>query len=256
MKKLEVYDLILTSIFAAVILIMSFIPFLGFITIGPISMTLIHIPVLIGVFLLPKRYSWVLGLFFGLGSFIRAFANTGVMDPAFQNPLTSILPRILFAIAAAWLFELFKYLSTKFKNQDVIFFGLVSALTMMGFYYGGVAAATNFSWSQSITLPIFLLLGILFLTAYYYTLQRLNKPLLIFIPTTLLLATVIHTILTLAAVGLFSYDFISQFYASTSEIIDFIFVAAMSNGLLEAILAVLVGAPIIYTLKQSSFIKK
>jgi uncharacterized membrane protein len=256
MKKLEVYDLVLTSIFAAIILIMSFVPFLGFITIGPVSMTLVHIPVLIGVFLLPKRYSWLLGLFFGLGSFIRAFANTGVMDPAFQNPLTSVLPRVLFAVAAAWLFELFKYLSKKFKNQDIIFFGIVSALTMMGFYYGGVAASANFLWSVEVTIPIFLLLGILFLTVYYYTLQRLKNPILVFIPTTLLLSTVIHTILTLTAVGLFSYDFISQYYGSTSEIIDFIFVTAMSNGLLEAILAVLVGAPIIYTLKQTSFIEK
>jgi len=254
MKKNDIYYLVMTSIFAAIILSMSFIPFLGFITIGPISMTIIHIPVLIGVFLFPKKYSWLLGLFFGLGSFIRSFANTGVMDPAFQNPLTSILPRVLFAIAAVWLYELFKWMNKRFKDKNYIFFAIVSVLTVIGFYYGAQATITQLGWKSSIVEPVFLLLSVGFLTIYYYMIEKLNQPTLIFIPTTLLLATVIHTILTLTAVGLFSYDFISSYYASTTDIINFIFVTAMTNGLLEALLAVLIATPIIYTLKDTKYI--
>lgn len=251
MKKNNIYDLVLTSVFAAIILVMSFIPFLGFITIGPVSMTIIHIPVLIGVFLLPKKYSWMLGLFFGLGSFIRSFANTGVLDPAFQNPLVSVLPRVLFAVVAAWLFEFFRWINIKFAGKNYIFFAIVSLFTVIGFYYGGLAIVDLIGWSKNFVMPMILILAIVFLTVYYYMLEKLNKPQLIFIPTTFLLATVVHTILTLAAVGLFAFDFIKDYYASVDAIINFIFVTAMTNGLLEALLAVIVGVPLIYGISES-----
>ena len=64
MKRNQIRDLALTSVFAAIILVMTFVPSLGYILVGITELTLIHIPVLIGVFLLPKRYAIVLGLIF------------------------------------------------------------------------------------------------------------------------------------------------------------------------------------------------
>ena len=54
---------------------------------------------------------------FGIGSLIRAATTpTGVLDPAFVNPLVSVLPRMLFAIAASYLFDLFKLFDRKVKK--------------------------------------------------------------------------------------------------------------------------------------------
>jgi len=93
MKKNSIQELTLASVFAAIILVMIFVPQLGFITLTPfVSVTIVHIPVLIGVFLLPKRYGILLGLLFGIGSWIRSFTPMGPLDTAFQCYQDCYLP--------------------------------------------------------------------------------------------------------------------------------------------------------------------
>ena len=90
MKKTEIFDITLTSVFAAIIFVMGLIPQIGYITIAPaISLTLVHIPTLIGIFILKPKYGWTLGLFFGISSLIASYiyASQGT-DLAFQNPLS------------------------------------------------------------------------------------------------------------------------------------------------------------------------
>lgn len=66
------------------------------------SLTIMHIPVIIGAVLEGPVVGLAIGLIFGVFSLINASMPNGVTDPLFLNPLISILPRI-FIGPAAWL---------------------------------------------------------------------------------------------------------------------------------------------------------
>ncbi|WP_423363217.1 ECF transporter S component [Mycoplasma sp. P36-A1] len=101
-------DLTVGAFIIAIIAMMTFIPQLGFITIfGVASVTLIHIPVLISAITFDKiTNSIIAGSAFGLCSLLNAFLRpTTITAPLFQNPLISVLPRIIFALFAYYLFR-------------------------------------------------------------------------------------------------------------------------------------------------------
>ncbi len=249
MKKNDLQTLTLLSVFSAIILLMTFVPQIGYITFGPLSMTLIHIPVLIGVFLLPKRYSWILGLVFGLGSLVKATtAPVGILDPAFVNPLVSVLPRVAFAVAAAWLFELFKLIERKIKNPDVYIFGFVSLLTLFAVYYAGRVIIDQAGWNEAWFIPVILVLIGFVLTAYYAFIKH-NDSRRTIIPATFLLSTIFHTVVVLVSLAVFSYDFVTQ-YVPAENLVNVIYTTTVTNGLIEAVLAVLIGTPILYGLEK------
>ncbi len=249
MKRNEMQALTLTTVFAAIILVMTFVPQVGFITIGTMALTLIHIPVLIGAFLLPKKYVVLLGFMFGIGSLIRAATTpTGVLDPAFVNPLVSVLPRMLFALAASYIFDLFNWFDKKVKHSDIYIFLIVTILTVFALYYASGVIIDATSWNPNLIYPLALLIMTGFITVYY-TLIRKNDHKQTVIPSTFLIATVFHTVVVLGALVIFEKTFIEQFIPS-SELLGFIYTVAVTNGLIEAILAVLIGTPIVIAINQ------
>jgi len=129
MKRTQ--ELILVSLFSSIILMLSLIPNLGLIVVfGGVSLTIIHIPVLIGVMTF-KRLSnvLILGVVFGLGSFLAALTRGSTpIDLAFVNPLISIVPRILFAVAAWYLFKFSKYLQ---QNISYVYQFIVLAFVLL-----------------------------------------------------------------------------------------------------------------------------
>ncbi len=249
MKKNNVQDLTLTSVFAAIILMMIFIPNLGFIPLTPfVSVTIIHIPVLIGVFLLPKRYSILLGLFFGIGSWIRSFTPVGPLDVAFQNPLISVLPRFLFVIAAIYVFQGLKALDGKFKHSDVYIFGSVVFITLFGIFFGFKAIADFTSWNQATLSVIALIVIGLFVTLYFAFVRSQDKK-RILIPSIMIISTVIHTILVLSALVIFVPQTMIDLFG-TNDLLGIIYTIAVTNGLVEALAAAIIGTPIVIALSM------
>ncbi len=249
MKRKEIQNLTLSTVFAAIILVMTFVPQVGYITIGTMALTLIHIPVLIGAFLLPKKYSLMLGFIFGIGSLIRAATTpTGILDPAFVNPLVSVAPRMLFALAASYIFDLFKWFNVKIKNSNIYIFGFVTLLTVFAMYYASDVIIGETGWNAKVVLPIVLLLIAAFITTYYALISKKDKSQMV-IPSTFLMATVIHTVLVLGFLVVFERTFIEQ-YIPSEELLGFIYTVAVTNGLIEAILAVLIGTPITLALTK------
>lgn len=113
-KKTKVSTLKLTqlSILIALIAVLTFTP-LGFITLPGISMTILHIPVIIGAILLGPTYGGILGFCFGLMSMIRATTGGNPADLVFspfasgapvQSIILCILPRILLGVIVGLLF--------------------------------------------------------------------------------------------------------------------------------------------------------
>ncbi len=248
MKRNQVRDLTLTSVFAAIILVMTFVPSLGYILIGITELTLIHIPVLIGVFLLPKRYAMTLGLIFGLGSMLKAIQiNTGLAI-AFINPLVSILPRLLFVILAILIFKGLKLIFDKTKQGDVYIFGFVSLISIVSVFYASNAIATFTGWNAAWLNLIALVIAALLMTFYFSYIKGENKDRVLY-PSVMLISTVVHTLLVLFSILLFSQDLLYALF-QTEDIIGILVTIAVTNGLVEALLAAVIGTPIIIALKQ------
>jgi len=102
------------ALLLGIMFILTFTPF-GFIVIPPISITILHIPVIIGAITIGLRGSIFLGISFGVLSLVKAtfFAVTPV-DMMFspflsgypiQSIFLSVVTRLLFAVFAALLFK-------------------------------------------------------------------------------------------------------------------------------------------------------
>ena len=70
MRNTKTAELVLTALFAAIIIIMAFTP-LGYIPLVVINATIIHIPVILGALFCGPKKGGFLGFVFGLTSFIK-----------------------------------------------------------------------------------------------------------------------------------------------------------------------------------------
>lgn len=114
------------GVLSAIIIMMTFVPYIGYISYGPgLSITLIHIPVMIGAIVLGPSAGAMLGGVWGISCIIKALtAPPSPLDAAiFWNPLVSLIPRILAGwlagLAFVGLIRLCRKLSQKEKNSKL-----------------------------------------------------------------------------------------------------------------------------------------
>lgn len=153
-SKKQIHDLATLSMLVALMAILTFVPMVGFIQIPPlISITIMHIPVIIGAVLLGPKYGGILGGVFGLMSMLKAtFFGAGIADFIFSpflsgNPVSSIImcfiPRILLGVIAGGLFLLIKkklpneLLSIGISAAIATLFHSLSVLTLMFLLFKG-----------------------------------------------------------------------------------------------------------------------
>ncbi|WP_251425427.1 ECF transporter S component [Veillonella agrestimuris] len=74
----------------------------GIIPLGPLNVTTLHVPALIGALVEGPKVGAFVGLIFGCYSLWQNITAPNILSPLFYNPLISVLPRILFPILA-WL---------------------------------------------------------------------------------------------------------------------------------------------------------
>jgi uncharacterized membrane protein len=107
----HVINLIFLTLVIALISLMTFVPYIGYITIaGIFSLTLIPIPVLVFSYLKGYKWGWVYGLIFGLTSYLVALTSaSSSFDRLFAlYPVVAILPRVLFGLLSGIVFSLIK----------------------------------------------------------------------------------------------------------------------------------------------------
>ena len=112
-RKPRTLGMVQVALFAALIIILAFTPFLGYIPLGFTRATIIHIPVIIGCLLLGPKKGALLGFVFGLTSFINNTINPTVTSFVFSpfytlgdihggigSVIICFVPRILVGIVA------------------------------------------------------------------------------------------------------------------------------------------------------------
>jgi uncharacterized membrane protein len=78
----------------------------GFIPLPMAKATILHIPVIVGAILEGPLVGAIIGFFFGMFSLIQNYtAPSSIFSPAFQNPIVSVLPRILIGIASYYSYK-------------------------------------------------------------------------------------------------------------------------------------------------------
>lgn len=110
-------DMVTTAMFVAIILAMSFVPYLGYIPLGFMNATIIHIPVIIGAILLGPARGAFLGGIFGLTSMINntfnpnltsfvfsPFYSLGNVHGNFKSLMICFVPRILIGVVAYYVY--------------------------------------------------------------------------------------------------------------------------------------------------------
>jgi uncharacterized membrane protein len=112
------------GILMGLIILMTFIPNIGYIQTGLFSITTIHIPVLIGAALMGPVGGFVLGLTWGLTSYFYALTLGTIEAMIFLNPMVSIVPRVLVGLIVSYTTMAFD----KFNMKDMLKYGLVAGI--------------------------------------------------------------------------------------------------------------------------------
>jgi len=117
---------------------------LGFIPwITGASLTIMHIPVIIGAVLEGPVVGVAIGFIFGLFSLIQAaVAPTGPADVWFTNPLLSILPRLFIGPISWVIFDLLK----RWKIPALILAGVIGSLANTVLVLGMIGVLGYLPW--------------------------------------------------------------------------------------------------------------
>jgi len=250
MNKKKILNMTLFAVFASISVVLGLVPNLGYINLGFGSITIVHIPVLIGVMFLPLSYSLALGLVFGLTSLLASFIYaSNPFDYAFQNPLISVLPRVLFALAAYYIFHGFKRIFGKLKNGNYYSFIVISVVTILFLFFTSRGIHQVTGWDLNIIYIVASLFLILLHILYYYFLMQEKYQNLAYIPSVFITASLVHSFIVLTLVGL-----IKPTALGGGDVFGTILTLMSSFSLFEALIAVLIGSPIVvalYNIKEN-----
>ena len=152
--------LVLLAVFSAIIVVMAFT--VGYIPLGFMNATIIHIPVIIGAILLGPLEGGILGFVFGLTSLINNTVRPNItsfvftpfysLDPRFSGSFKSILicfvPRILIGVIVAFLFR--ALMKTKLnKGVSLAVTGFVGSMVNTIFVMGGIYFLYGESYAEA-----------------------------------------------------------------------------------------------------------
>lgn len=141
MKNMQKFTL--TAMFLAILILLACTP-LGFIPIGPINATTMHIPVIIGSIVLGPRLGAFLGGVFGFISLIRStiiqtplsfvfsplVPVIGTTQGSWKALLVVLLPRILIGIVPYFVYKGIKHFSKRNTSPIALFVaGVTGSLT-------------------------------------------------------------------------------------------------------------------------------
>ncbi|PXW86102.1 putative membrane protein [Streptohalobacillus salinus] len=162
---MKIKDFTLTAIFISIILLFAFTP-IGFIHLGVIKATLIHIPVIIGSIILGPKIGAILGLTFGFTSVITntiapsllsfafspAIPVLGTDQGSFWALVVALVPRMIIGIIPYFIYRFFKQkLSNRIQEKAALFItGLVSTVIHTFLVLGAIALLFTDAYAQAI----------------------------------------------------------------------------------------------------------
>jgi uncharacterized membrane protein len=141
MKKTK--SLTYLALFMAIEAVLVMVPFLGFIPIGPLRATTLHIPVIIAAIVLGTKEGCLVGLIFGLFSLFNNTINPTVTSFAFSpfisgnilSAVIAIVPRVLIGFVSG---EVYRLMKNRFPTAGMFVSSFLGALTNTALVLGGI----------------------------------------------------------------------------------------------------------------------
>lgn len=137
----QTLGMVQVALFAALIIILAFTPFLGYIPLGFTRATIIHIPVIIGSLMLGPKKGAFLGFVFGMTSFVNNTMNptatSFVFTPFFElgevhggigSVIICFVPRMLVGVVPWYVYRGLERISGK-QMLSLAAAGIAGALT-------------------------------------------------------------------------------------------------------------------------------
>ncbi|KGR84248.1 membrane protein [Ureibacillus massiliensis 4400831 = CIP 108448 = CCUG 49529] len=163
---MKIREFTLTTTFLSIILLFALTP-VGFIHLGVIKATIIHIPIIIASIILGPKIGAFLGLVFGITSIITntiaptllsfafspAIPVLGTSQGSFWALFIAIVPRVLIGFIPYYMFKaVSKALSKKKPNQKLAFFltGLLSTFLHTFLVMGSISLIFQDAYAQAI----------------------------------------------------------------------------------------------------------
>lgn len=236
--KLETKNLTTVGILGAIVIMLGLTP-LGFIPLGVLTITSLHIPVIIAGILEGPIVGSLVGLIFGFFSLFNAMTRPTPISFVFYNPLISIMPRILIGIVTGLIYRALK---DKDNNKLRLFMNVFWTIVVIILGYVTVKSfIENVDLINKVFSIIFLLIACVML---YLSIK--NKKANFAIAVSSFMGTLTNSGLVLGLI----YIFYVQKYAQAIGISpDFaaktIFSAFITNAIPEAIVAILVASAVV-----------
>ena len=105
-RKMDTKSMVRAGILCALIIVMTIVPYTGYISYGLVEITTLHIVVAVGAVMLGWQYGAVLGFVWGVTCILRALTNP--LWAPFVNPMVSLVPRILVGMVAGFAAQGFR----------------------------------------------------------------------------------------------------------------------------------------------------
>ncbi len=162
---MSVKELAINAMFMAIIITMAVVPNIGIITVGPISITLMHVPVIVAGIAFGLRSSLITSLTFGFSTmFVAMTRSVTPIDMLFANPVISVLPRFLFGLSIALIWKLLKAVKLQLHMSIALTAFLstilhsIFVLGILFFFFGfdGSVFSQLSQWLKVLVIPVIL----------------------------------------------------------------------------------------------------
>ena len=163
--SLKTLQMVQTAILAAILIVMAFTP-LGYFNLGPVSITFLMIPVVIGAIVVGPAAGAFLGLVFGITSFITAFSSPlGIVMlnvNVFYTLIVLLVPRVLMGLLVGLIFRAIAKID-KTKIVSFVIAALSGALINTILFVGALVLlfGSNGDFEKGIGMNIWVLVGLI-----------------------------------------------------------------------------------------------
>ena len=165
------FNIAIVSLFGAIIIVMALVPVLGYIPLGFMNATLLHVPVIIASIVLGPKYGAILGFVFGATSLVQNTVSPNLTSFVFSpfyaqgNWLSLIIcfiPRILVGIVPHYVYQFFaKHIKKKGEVVSLALAGIAGSLTNTILVMGGIYLFFDKEYAAAKNLPVESLFGVI-----------------------------------------------------------------------------------------------
>ncbi len=244
----KTYKLVLSAMLGAIVIVLGVTP-LGFIPFGPMKLTILHIPVIIGAIYGGPAVGMTVGLIFGIMSIFQAPGDitfgpvwaTGEMKNYLLIGVTAIVPRVLIGLTAALTFKGAKRIPRK------IALGSLAVIGAGMFGFAIYKLVEMISAGESYYMYIILIAAIVGVSIW--TILTIGKR-SISVVLAAGIGTLTNTIIFLSLAYIFFGNLFAELFETTRKAIaDILVTAGITNGIPELVVSIVLISAIVVAIK-------